>query len=123
MGERFFAFEKLDIYHEAVDIAADVYRLTHDFPADERFGLTNQLRRAATSITLNIAEGSGRETGKDFAHFLILSRGSVYEVVAALQLSVQLGYLQAESLPAITNKVHILCAKITALARKKREQL
>lgn len=117
---RFFAFEKLDIYHEAVEIAAEVYQLTAVFPADERFGLTNQLRRAATSITLNIAEGSGRETGKDFAHFLMQARGSAYEVVAALKLAVRLGYLQPEQLTAVTLKIQTPCAKVTALTNKKR---
>ena len=114
--QRFFGFEKLEIYHESVELAALVYRLTAAFPADERFGLTNQLRRAATSVTLNIAEGSGRGTNKDFAHFLMQARGSVYEVVGAV-LSVRLEYLQPEQTHTINEQAQSISAKITALAR------
>lgn len=121
-GARFFAFDKLDIYHQSLDIAASVYLLTQDFPADERFGLTNQLRRAASSITLNISEGSGRASGKDFAHFLIQARGSAYEVVGALNLAVRLGYLEQDRLPETVAQIQTLCAKITALANKKRSE-
>lgn len=115
--QRFFSFEKLEIYHESVEMAALVYRLTADFPADERFGLTNQLRRAATSVTLNIAEGSGRGTKKDFAHFLMQASGSVYEVVSAVQLAVRLGYLQTQQTHPIGEQAQSISAKITALAR------
>ncbi|MBZ9713082.1 four helix bundle protein [Deinococcus multiflagellatus] len=117
MGQRFFGFEKLDIYHLSVEMAAEVYRISAAFPADERFGLTNQLRRAATSITLNIAEGSGRDSRKDFAHFLMQARGSAYEVASALDLAVRLGYLTPEQPQEVLVQAHTLCAKITALAR------
>lgn len=115
--QRFFGFEKLEIYHESVELAALVYRLTAAFPADERFGLTNQLRRAATSVTLNIAEGSGRGTKRDFAHFLMQARGSVYEVVGAVQLAVRLEYLRPEQTHTINEQAQSISAKITALAR------
>lgn len=121
-GQRFFAFEKLDIYHLSVDFAATIYRLTAGFPADERFGLTNQLRRASTSIALNIAEGSGRQSGKDFAHFLMQARGSAYEVMSALQLAARLGYLQPEQLSLPTEQAQTICAKVSALAQKKRAE-
>ncbi|AXG99442.1 four helix bundle protein [Deinococcus wulumuqiensis] len=114
--QRFFGFEKLEIYHESVELAALVYRLTAAFPADERFGLTNQLRRAATSVTLNIAEGSGRGTKRDFAHFLMQARGSVYEVVGAV-LSVRLEYLQPKQAHTVSEQAQSISAKITALAR------
>lgn len=114
----FFAFEDLEIYHLSVDLAALVYALTKDFPADERFGLTNQIRRAATSVTLNIAEGRGRGTDKDFARFLMQARGSLYEVVSGLHLAVRLGYLpEAETLP-LNEAARELSAKLTALCNK-----
>lgn len=122
LEKRFFGFEKLEIYHQSVDMAASVYQVTQSFPKDERFGLTNQLRRAATSVTLNIAEGSGRESKKDLAHFLILARGSAYEVVAALQLAVRLGYLKPEQTLDINEEARVISAKITALARNLRAQ-
>jgi four helix bundle protein len=75
-----FNFEKLDVWHKSVAFAGAVYRATKGFPADERFGLTNQIRRAAVSISSNIAEGSAR-TAPDFAKFLGYASGSVAEVV------------------------------------------
>lgn len=121
-GQQFFGFEKLDVYHLSVDMATEVYRLTAPFPADERFGLTNQLRRAATSVTLNIAEGSGLDSRKDFAHFLMQARGSAYEVAGALQLAVRLGYIEATQIQPITGQAQSISAKITALARNLKTQ-
>lgn len=114
----FFAFENLEIYHLSVELAALVYTLTKGFPADERFGLTNQLRRAAASVTLNIAEGRGRATDKDFARFLIQARGSLYEVVSGLHLSVRLGYLHEQDTRQVNELARELSAKLTALSNK-----
>jgi 23S rRNA-intervening sequence protein len=68
--EMAFRFEGLEIFHIAVDLSARVHELVKKFPAEERFDLASQARRAANSIVLNIAEGSGRGTKKDFSHFL-----------------------------------------------------
>ena len=62
-----FGFEKLEVWQKAVDLADEVYRLTREFPDYEKFGLANQMRRAAVSISSNIAEGSSRESKIDFA--------------------------------------------------------
>lgn len=75
-----FNFEKLDVWNKAVSFAGFVYRISRQFPADERFGLTNQIRRAAISVSSNIAEGSARPPG-DFAKFLGYATGSLQEVV------------------------------------------
>jgi four helix bundle protein len=77
-----FNFEKLDVWQKAIDFADLVYKLTRQFPDDERFGLTNQLRRAAVSISSNIAEGSSRSSKSDFARFVEIATGSVFEVVS-----------------------------------------
>lgn len=74
-------YEKLIVYKRSLDVVDYVYELTNKFPKEELFGLTSQLRRAATSIVLNIAEGSGR-TKKEFAHFLNTARTSAYECCA-----------------------------------------
>ena len=79
-----FKFEELEIWKEAIKFASNVYRVTNTFPAEERFGLTRQLRDAAISISLNIAEGSGRYHNKDFVRFLQIAIGSPYEVVSGL---------------------------------------
>ena len=77
-----FNFEKLDVWQKAIDFANLVYNETRAFPAEERFGLTNQLRKAAVSISSNIAEGSSRSSKSDFARFLEIAAGSVFEVVS-----------------------------------------
>ena len=79
-----FKFEELEIWKQAVKFASAIYGLTRGFPAEERFGLTQQLRNAAISISLNIAEGSGRYHNKDFLRFLQIVIGSLYEVVSGL---------------------------------------
>jgi hypothetical protein len=65
-----FGFEKLEVWQRSIEFADAVYSATRSFPADERFGLTNQMRRAAVSISSNIAEGSARISRKDFARFI-----------------------------------------------------
>ena len=77
-----FNFEKLDVWQEAIQFADLVYGLTGDFPSEERFGLTNQMRRAAVSVSSNIAEGSSRVSRADFARFVEIATGSLFEVVS-----------------------------------------
>jgi four helix bundle protein len=75
-----------------MELAALVYQLTRSFPVDERFGLTNQLRRAAVSIPSNIAEGKGRQSTGDLVQFLSIARGSTLEVQTQLELAEMLGF-------------------------------
>ena len=77
-----FNFEKLDVWQEAIQFADLVYEVTDDFPSEELFGLTNQMRRAAVSISSNIAEGSSRMSRADFARFVEIATGSLFEVVS-----------------------------------------
>jgi four helix bundle protein len=77
-----FNFEKLEVWKKAIDFADFVYKQTRHFPSDERFGLTNQIRRAAVSISSNIAEGTSRSSKSDFARFIEIATGSVFESVS-----------------------------------------
>lgn len=77
-----FNFEKLEVWQKAIDFADLVYSETRAFPAEERFGLTNQLRRAAVSISSNLAEGCSRSSKNDFARFAEIAAGSVFEAVS-----------------------------------------
>ena len=77
-----FNFEKLETWHKAIAFADLVYEVSLGFPSDERFGLTNQMRRAAVSISSNIAEGSSRSSRNDYARFLEIATVSLFEVVS-----------------------------------------
>ena len=88
-----FKFEELEIWKESIKFTSDVYRITKTFPAEERFGLTQQLRNAAISISLNIAEGSGRYHNRDFLRFLQISIGSLYEVVSGVFIAKNQEYI------------------------------
>lgn len=92
-----FNFEKLDVWQEAINFADVVYSVTRAFPDDERFGLTNQMRRAAVSISSNIAEGSSRSSRPDFARFIEIATGSVYEVVSQATIGQRQGFLAETS--------------------------
>jgi four helix bundle protein len=96
-----FNFEKLEVLQKAIDFADLVYNHTRTFPADERFGLTNQMRRAAVSISSNIAEGTSRMSQADFARFIEIATGSVFEVVSQSFIGKRQALLSEESFSAI----------------------
>jgi four helix bundle protein len=91
-----FNFEKLDVWHRAIDFAELIYADTRGFPPDERFGLTNQMRRAAVSVSSNIAEGASRSSKTDFARFIEISTGSLFEVVSQAFIAKRQGFLKDE---------------------------
>jgi len=106
-------FESLEIWQLAHALALSVYRATASFPADERFGLTSQLRRAAASVGANIAEGYGRHNTQDTIRFLYVARGSLIETRNFLYLARDLGFLTADSSAAVIRETSRLSVKIT----------
>ena len=88
-----FNFEKLEVWQKAIDYAEDIYRMTKGFPPEERFGMALQLRRAAVSISSNIAEGTSRASRVENARFVEIATGSVFETVSQSILSKRLGFL------------------------------
>ena len=84
--------EQLEAWKFAMQLVKAVYQMTSDFPAEERYGLSQQMRRAAVSIPSNIAEGAGRNGAKEFLNFIGISRGSLAELETQLQLAVMLGF-------------------------------
>lgn len=86
-------YQQLQVWQRAMDLAAEVYRVTRALPPDERFGLTSQMRRAAVSIASNIAEGQGRATRGEFKQFLSIADGSLQELETQLLLCQRLAYL------------------------------
>ena len=92
-----FRFERLDVWGKAIAFASAVYDLTKAFPSDERFGLTSQLRRAAVSISANIAEGSGRTSPRDNRRFIEIAYASLMEVVSCGRIAQDQAYLSVDA--------------------------
>src|SRR5687768_119426 len=82
-----FNFEKLDVWQKCIALADSVYGFTKPFPSDERFGLTNQMRRAAVSISSNIAEGCSRSSKADFRRFVEIATGSTFELLSQARVA------------------------------------
>jgi four helix bundle protein len=80
-------FKELKVWQLSRNLVKEIYEVTSDFPSSEKYGLVSQIRRCTVSVPTNIAEGSGRNTDKDFAHFLNISLGSAYELETLLILS------------------------------------
>lgn len=105
--------KKLDVWKAAVKFVAEVYRLTAQLPKEEIYGLTSQLRRAAVSVPSNIAEGAARKSSKERTRFYEIARSSLVEVDTQLELCIQLGYLQRESLPDLDRQSNHLFAMLS----------
>ena len=110
-----FNFEKLDVWHKAVEFADLVYRTTRNFPNDERFGLTNQMRRAAVSISSNVAEGSSRTSKTDYARFVEMATGSVFEAISQAVVSKRQGFLSDEDFNRIYTSAEELGRMLSGL--------
>ena len=112
-----FRFEKLEVWQEARVINRTIYRLTRKFPRQELFAMTSQIRRASISVSSNIAEGSGRNSDKDFAHFLEQSYGSLMEVASVFFLALDEGYVGERDLDPLFDELERLAKRIAALNR------
>ena len=98
------SFEKLFAWQEARALAKDVYIMTREFPNDEQFALTSQMRRAATSVTANIAEGFSRQTVADKAHFYSVALGSLTELQSFLYTALDVGYIDENNRQKMYNQ-------------------
>ena len=97
-------FQDLKVWRKSHELVLEIYRITKDFPAEEKFGIISQLRRAASSIPTNIVEGHKRKSRKDFLHFLNLSDASLEETKYLLLLSKDLNYLNLSDFQSLTFK-------------------
>lgn len=85
-----YRFEKLRVYHDAMDLVGEIYKVTIQLPSDEKFALTDQLKRSSVSVVLNIAEGTGGNGDIEFKSFLRIALKSLYETVAGLKIAERL---------------------------------
>ncbi len=110
-----FAFERLEVYKRAKAMVKTVYSATAAFPAEERYGLTSQVRRAAISVVSNLAEGCARTSRKDQAHFTQLAYSSLMEVLCQLDLAQDLGFLSADAYALVRGDILAISKMLSGL--------
>lgn len=101
-------FRDLDVWNLAMDLVVDIYRATKNFPTEEKYGLTSQIRRAAVSVPSNIAEGQGRRTAGEFLNQLSVARGSLMELRTQIEIALRLDFMnqpQFEPIQEAANRV------------------
>jgi four helix bundle protein len=114
-------FRKIKAWALADDLAVAVYEVSKSFPREEIYGITSQIRRAASSVAANIVEGASRESAKDYAHFLQIARGSLAETQYFLHLAKRLGYLddaQASQVEALAKETFACLHGLILAVRK-----
>lgn len=112
-----FKYEDLQVWQVSLQLVEHIYQITSHFPKEELFVLTSQIRRAAISITLNIAEGSTRQSQKDFIRFIRISIGSVVEVDAALKIAIERNYIKTKDYQEIEPLIQELYFKLIGLEK------
>ena len=110
-------FNKLQVWQRSHKMVLILYSATRAFPNDERFGLTSQLRRAASSVPTNIAEGSRRATARDYSRFLNIAEGSLGETEYLVLLSRDLNYLPSESASSLLTEIKELASMLHSLRK------
>ncbi len=106
-------FKDLEIWKRSIIFCSKIYAETANFPENEKFGITNQLRRASVSIPSNIAEGSSRASNKEFSRFLEIAIGSAYEIETQLLISNDLKFLEFETLESLLNELEEIIKMIS----------
>jgi four helix bundle protein len=111
-------FEELIVWRKGIDLVKNVYSLTRQFPSDERFGLTSQMRRAAVSIPSNLAEGHARHTTNEYVLFVSNAEGSAAELQTQICIAIELGYCGEDGADVITGQLYEVRKMLNALRRE-----
>ncbi|HEV2722135.1 MAG TPA: four helix bundle protein [Thermoanaerobaculia bacterium] len=110
-------FVGLDVWQKARLLAKDIYVMTRSFPREEIFGLTQQMRRAAVSILCNIAEGRGRRSRPDYRHFVLIARGSAFELQAQIIIASDIGYVEESTAKSLSKRAAEVARMLSGLVR------
>ncbi len=111
-------FQKLEVWKVSMELTTEIYNYTKNFPDNEIYGITSQMRRCSISIPSNIAEGSGRKTNKEFVHFLSIANGSSYELQTQIIVSNNIGFINEEIKDSLTTKLFSVQKMIYTLIQK-----
>jgi len=115
--------QKLIVWELSVQFVKEIYLITGSFPEKERFGIISQIQRSAISISANIAEGAGRQSSKEFIHFLYIALGSLSELDTLIILSQSIGYITQTEGQILQAKLDRIAKLLGGLIRKKKLQL
>lgn len=110
-------FRKLKVWQRSIQLVSLIYQITAKFPKEEKYGLVDQIRRAAVSICLNIAEGSGAGSDPEFIRFLRMAQRSAYEVIAALEIAINLKMADDKIITGVIDEVDQISAMISGLMK------
>ena len=113
-----YNYKNLEVYKESKALVVVIYGMIKQFPNEEQYALCNQLRRAVISIPSNIAEGSGRTSAKDQAHFFEMAYGSLMEISCQIDIAFDLGYISQDELNQVEEKVGTIPALLSGLRKK-----
>ncbi|WP_340154089.1 four helix bundle protein [uncultured Marivirga sp.] len=111
-------YKKLKVWEKSMELSLLIYQVTSTFPSEERFGLISQIRRCAVSIPSNIAEGSSRDSSKDFSRFLRISIGSSFELETQLLLSRELNFVSESDFDAVKNALDEIQKMLNSFIKK-----
>ena len=109
--------KNLEAWKQSVGLVVEIYKITKEFPNQEMYGITNQVRRAAISVPSNIAEGAARQTKKEFANFLHVAQGSLSELDTQIEIASRLGYIDIQSRKVLEDRMQPIDKMITGLIR------
>lgn len=107
--------KKLDVWKSSIELTKIIYQITNDFPKNEFYGISNQLRRAAVSVVSNIAEGSSRKSPADRKRFYEISRSSLVEIDTQIEICFEVGYLNKSNTNDLDELINKIFAKLTNL--------
>ena len=116
-------FRNLNVYTQSKELVKQIYELLKKFPREEQFALSDQLRRAVISIPSNIAEGSGRNSQKDQAHFYNIAYGSLMEVLSQLDIACDLGYISQEEFNQLESLINEEAKMLSGLIAKRKQPI
>ena len=115
MNEKEFEFQKSDVYLHIIEYISQIYKLTENFPKEELYNLSQQIKRASTSIALNFAEGWGRFNKKEKSQFYKIARASLFECVSILDIAKRLNYIDSKTYEKILKESNILSKRLNGL--------
>ena len=111
-------YKNLHIWQDGIKLARRIYEITSTFPANEKYGIVSQMTRAAVSIPSNIAEGAGRNSNKEFAKFLSIAIGSIFELHTQVVICEQIGYIDSETIKELDQQIYTLQQQINTYKQR-----